>query len=112
MPEYGVWTSRVIRVKRAPGSGFMPNIRSTVTCAWPAPSSTTSLRMGCVEINARPSRHLGSTGAAESRVGMVSILSPLRSRRENTSTSIESNAKARISTAATSSLSSEIAAST
>ena len=39
-------TSRLIRVKRTPGIGFMPNMRSTVTWEWPAPTSTTSLTHG------------------------------------------------------------------
>src|SRR5215471_7734746 len=46
MPEYGVCTSRVINVKRTPGSGSMPNMRSTPTWEWPAPSRTTSLITG------------------------------------------------------------------
>jgi hypothetical protein len=43
MPEYGVSTSRAIRVSRTPGIGFMPKRRSTATWAWPPPTSTRSL---------------------------------------------------------------------
>ena len=46
MPEYGVCTSRVISVRRTPGIGFIPNMRSTVTWEWPAPARTTSLITG------------------------------------------------------------------
>lgn len=33
-------------VNRTPGSGFMPNIRSTETCVWPPPTRTTSFSTG------------------------------------------------------------------
>ena len=54
----------------------MPNMRSTVTCGWPAPTSTTSLTTGCVpRLHARPSLRTStagdvSLGASDSRVGI------------------------------------------
>jgi hypothetical protein len=35
-----------MRVRRTPGMGLMPKVRSTLTCECPAPTSTMSFRMG------------------------------------------------------------------
>src|SRR5688572_32638791 len=44
MPEYGVSRSRVTKVTRTPGSGFIANAFKTCTCACPPPSNTMSVR--------------------------------------------------------------------
>src|SRR3974377_65204 len=42
MPEYGVSTPRVTSVSRTPGTGRMPKLFRTCTCACPPPTSTRS----------------------------------------------------------------------
>src|SRR5260370_4158397 len=46
-----------MRVKRTPGSGAIANIRSTATCACPAPINTTSLTTGCITGCMQPFPH-------------------------------------------------------
>src|SRR5687768_11184199 len=52
MPEYGVITSRAMRVRRTSGIGRIPKRFSTSTCEWPPP-----MRIRCFMTRCRLSPH-------------------------------------------------------
>src|SRR5690242_13970550 len=89
MPEYGVSTSRLTRVTRTPGTGRMPKLFSTWTCACPPPTSTRSCCIvppcritaicpaACLEAIACQSRaeaHIGQHGRLEEAVALRGAL--------------------------------------
>ena len=68
MPEYGASISFAITVRTTPGSGFMPNAFSAITCVWPPPTRTICVDAGPACIRATPRQ-----GASEMRARWTSV---------------------------------------